>query len=160
MTTETQYLGRDAILGAVDLKREEVEVPEWGGKVLIQELTAGQAEGFGYDMLNADGEMDARKTRGQMFRAIRMGVIDAEGNPVFNRNDQKALEDKSMSACQLVANKILSLSGMATDTDRPWSIKCSHCDEEIEINLTDELKAYNKAKRAEKEAEGQVDTKA
>ena len=43
-----EYLSREVVLAAQDLKTEDVEVPEWGGTLLVRELTVSEFEHLGF----------------------------------------------------------------------------------------------------------------
>ena len=55
-------LGRAQILSAADLKQERVDVPEWGGEVIVQEVSAAAAValgGWAASMASASAPMPA-----------------------------------------------------------------------------------------------------
>ena len=48
-------LTRDEILGADDLKTESVKVPEWGGTVLVRELTGAERDEWEASVVKTNG---------------------------------------------------------------------------------------------------------
>jgi len=111
------YLSRDDILNAQDFRTDEVDVPEWGGAVLVRELSAIEAENIGFDMADKEGNIDLSKAKGLAIRTVALGVIDAEHRSVFTRKDVAALGERSRIAINRVATRIMQLSGMAPEPD-------------------------------------------
>lgn len=97
-------LSREAILDAVDYQPHEVEVPEWGGTVLIRPLTLG-----GRDLLER-----LWSAKDPLFRAkvLALGIVGEDGKPLFTQADAQALAEKSASAAERVLDAILRESGI------------------------------------------------
>jgi hypothetical protein len=96
-------LTRDAILSAEDLKRVEVEVPEWGGSVYVYTMTARERDRF---------EDTYRKRKGHDIRAP-LAVIccrDEAGNRLFRDADVEDLSRKSSAALGRIFNAISELN--------------------------------------------------
>jgi hypothetical protein len=112
------YLTRDAILRVTDLQQKAVDVPEWGGQVLVRELTASEVEKIGFDMADGDGNVDKRRARGMMSRVVAWATIDQNGKRIFSEADVDALGQKSFKPVQRIANAVMQMSGMgAADED-------------------------------------------
>ena len=56
------YLSADDILNADDLPREPVEVPEWGGTVLVQGMSGTDRDRFEAAMLNKESRRAENET--------------------------------------------------------------------------------------------------
>jgi hypothetical protein len=90
-------LTRDAILAAPDLPREEVEVPEWGGTVLVSAMSGLTRDAFEAVLLSTPTpDRNARAT----FAAFC--IVDDEGERVFDPADIAALGQKSSRALDRV----------------------------------------------------------
>lgn len=113
----SKYLTRDRILAVQDFATEVVDVPEWGGQVLVRELSASEVEKIGFDMATPDGGVDARKARGVMQQVVVWAVIDENNESVFNKNDVKELGQKSYPAIQRIASAIMRLSGLTAEEE-------------------------------------------
>lgn len=110
---------RDRILKSEDLDREKLDVPAWGGEVLIRELT-----GFERDKLTdlymdaqvADpanpGELKQLIPKDYRSRICQMAIIDPDGSQVFSEADIEALQQKSARTIDLVSQAITRLSKM------------------------------------------------
>lgn len=83
-------LNRESILNAPDLKREVVEVPEWGGSVIISELSAADRLKFG---ASASDESDERIF---VAKALTWFIVDEGGDRIFCEDDTDLLAGKSL----------------------------------------------------------------
>jgi len=105
-------LSRAAILTAADLKSEEVEVPEWGGAVRVQELTAGRRQ----DLFSAmAGLSDAERSR--LFRrtVLQASLVDETGACIFDESSIDMLLGKSAVVIDRVMAVALRLSGLGAE---------------------------------------------
>ena len=112
-------LDRDSILAADDLKRETVEVPEWGGEVIVREMTGRERDRFEAGWINADkGDVQVNPKNLDNFRArlVAQTVVDEEGNRLFTDDDAVELGSKSAAALDRVFTVATRLSGI-TDKD-------------------------------------------
>lgn len=115
----TKYLSRDDILNAQDFRTDVVDVTEeWGGTVLVRELSAAEAEEIGFSMADKQGNIDLSKAKGLAIRTVALGVIDAEHRPVFTKKDVEALGKRSRIAINRIAKRIMQLSGLAPESDK------------------------------------------
>lgn len=113
----TTYLSRDDILNAQDFRTDEIDVPEWGGTVLVRELSAAEADKTGFSMADKQGNIDLSKAEGLAIRVVALGVIDEKHRRVFTEKDVEALGRRSRLAINRVATRIMQLSGLASETD-------------------------------------------
>ena len=91
------------------LKTGTVEVSNWGGEIMIQELSAGAMS----KMQTLEGqELKMAAT------AVIAGVIDAEGKKVFADSDMNKLLDMSASDLVLVSAAIIELSDLGKDSGK------------------------------------------
>lgn len=106
-------LTRDSILNAVDLKTEVVQVPEWGGEVLIKELSGTERDAFE----GATYEMDEKKKfKNIRARLVQKCAVDEDGKLLFEVTDVETLGSKSGAALDRLYSVAARLSGM-TKTD-------------------------------------------
>lgn len=108
-------LNRDDILGADDLARELVAVPEWGGEVNVRCLTGAERDRFEAEML-ADEEDDQRKRFFNLrARLVVLAVCDEHNLPLFMLNDVEALGRKSAKVLDRLFSVAQRLSGMTRE---------------------------------------------
>ena len=120
------YLTREQILSARDIKTEMVDVPQWGGAVLVRGLSGEEREAFEKASMvetpsgNRADRRSGRTSRevareGLRARLVAWFVVDAEGNNLFTEADVAALNKKSGGALEKVIKVGLRLSGMSDD---------------------------------------------
>lgn len=95
------FLTKEAILKSDDLVTEEVEVPEWGGKVLVRTFQGTQKDKFEQKIMTSPGE--SVDMEGMRALLISLTVVDEDGNLIFDNNgDVEALGKKSALALDRV----------------------------------------------------------
>lgn len=114
MKPKPKTLTREQILKAQDIKRETVNVPEWGGSVIVKTMTGRERDALEVmtmrDRLES-GEDDAEANL-ENFRA-RMAVmtlVDDEGKQIFTPEDIEELGAKSAPALQRVYDVAVRLN--------------------------------------------------
>ena len=102
-------LTKEAILAASDVPREEVEVPEWGGTVIVSGLTGYGREQF--EAAVAEGKKTGNVTN--LFATMAaLTIVDAEGHRLFALEETAMLGEKSREALVRVVSVATRLSGM------------------------------------------------
>ena len=109
-------LTREQILGAQDLKTETVDVPEWGGQVLVAGLTGTERDRFEQDSIQGKGKNVTMNFANMRARLVALAVVDSDGKRLFAHDDVKALGGKSAAALNRVFEVAQRLSGL-TDND-------------------------------------------
>ena len=109
-------LSRDDILKAADNEPEEVDVPEWGGSVLVRGMTGRERDAFEVSLL-APGRGGRRQVDPANVRAklVARCCVDDDGNRLFTDADVAELGGKSAAAVDRVYAVAARLSGMGTD---------------------------------------------
>lgn len=102
-------LTREQILGAPDIKRVQMDVPEWGGEVHIAALTAADRDAFEAHL--------QRKREGQpepptLAVLAALALCNAKGDRIFTAADASELGKKSDAAIVRVTDRALELGGM------------------------------------------------
>jgi len=105
-------LTRDGILAHATLARETVDVPEWGGPVLVQELTAAQRDAFEASCVGKRGKTVTPDLSNLRAKLVIRVVVDEAGNRVFQDADAEAIGALSATAVNRVFEVGLRLSGM------------------------------------------------
>ena len=96
-------LTKETILKADDLKREQVEVPEWGGHVFVRTMTGLERDRFEQFIL--DSRSSDQKTNLQNVRArlCSLTMCDEAGKRLFSDDaEMLALGQKSAAALDRV----------------------------------------------------------
>lgn len=104
------------VLGQKKLKRAKIDVPDWGGEVMVRELhsdeiaTVREAASIG---ISADADRMSPVAVGRFERLlIEYGWIDGEGNRVLADGQGDLLRHESARIVNMMADKIAELSGM------------------------------------------------
>ena len=107
-------LGREAILGARDLKTETVRVPEWGGEVIVATMTGAARDAWEQSLIgDGKGKLDMANISA---RLLALCAVDGSGNRIFTDKDAEALGKRSAKALKRCVSVIQKLNGI-TDTD-------------------------------------------
>ena len=101
------------ILSARDRKQETVDVPEWGGEVIVSEL--GAADYIALWSNPAYRSDDGAKVLMSKFSPALVAacIVDENGSRVFTDEDAVALAGKSIGPFQRVADVAMGLNGFA-----------------------------------------------
>lgn len=109
-------LDRAAILGANDLDVEIIDIPEWGGKVRIQELSGTDRDVFEDAIVvqKREGKHVTREVVMKNARALiaTLCCVDKNGIKIFTHADVVNLGRKSGRALQRVFEAGMRLSKM------------------------------------------------
>jgi hypothetical protein len=105
-------LTREAILAAQDISRELVEVPEWGGEVLVRGLTGQERDKFEASTIQQRGNNQSINLQNLRAKLCSLAVCDENGKRVFTDMDVAALGQKSASALDRVYEVAKRLAGL------------------------------------------------
>lgn len=111
-----KLLSKEDILHAVDLPKEEVEVPEWGGSVIVRGLTGAERDKFEASIVTLKGDKTGFNPENMRAKLVVLCVVDEEGKRLFSNEDVKALGEKSALALNRVFEVAQRLSGLSPDS--------------------------------------------
>lgn len=108
-------IGRKQIDDAVDLKTEDVPVPEWGGEVRLRELSSKERSLIEATTIGAKGQ--AIELRIEAFKTLRektvaAALIDQDGKRLYQDKEVAQLGLKSGQIVERLFQKVQKLSGM------------------------------------------------
>ena len=106
------HLGRDAILAAKSLRTEEVKVPEWGGTVLVRELSGRERDEWEASLAVMRGKTMVPDVANIRAKLAARTIVGDDGEPVFTQNDAAALGELSAAALDRVFDVASRLSGL------------------------------------------------
>jgi hypothetical protein len=112
-------LTRDAILGATDIETEEVDVPQWGGTVLVRGLSGTDRDDYEASLVDLragrkHARPDLKNTRAKLV--VRC-IVDENGNKLFSERDIALLGRKSAAALDRVYEVAARLSGLGGEAE-------------------------------------------
>lgn len=109
---------RDLILKSnEDLKKQVVDMPSWGCKVVVKAMTGGVRDLYESELakqLDRDGRIVGSMSMPKM-RALVRCVFDEENVQIFTDKDIEALLNKSAESLNRIWDVILQLSGLAPE---------------------------------------------
>ena len=108
-------LSKADILGAVDLQKESVDVPEWQGEVYVRGLTGAERDQFENSIISMRGKDQKINLANIRAKLASLSICDEDGNRLFTDADVLALSQKSAAALQRVFAVAQRLSGLAAE---------------------------------------------
>jgi len=112
------YLSAEQILGADDLLREPVAVPEWGGTVMVQGMNGTDRDRFEAQMLNEqmNGVAKDKALANYRARLAAACLVSEDGKRLFRSDAEvKRLGEKSAQALNRVVEVASRLSGLTSE---------------------------------------------
>lgn len=114
-------LTRDKILSADDIRSERVKVPEWGGEVIVREMTGEERDEWEGSVVRREEGEDGKAAviidpANMRAKLVALTVVDEKGERIFTMDDVEALGKKSGKALDRVVDKAKNLSKI-TDED-------------------------------------------
>lgn len=117
-------LDKAAILAAKDREIAAVDVPEWGGEVYVQAMSAAQVATFkalslaAVDMSTGSAE-EFRVKDFSVIAALECKVVawclcDENGKRLFTDAEVEALGEKSPTVIERIADRAVEISGIRT----------------------------------------------
>lgn len=107
-------LTREEILDTNDLQIEQVDVPDWGGAVLVRGLTAAERDEFESSIMDQRGQDVRVNTENLRAKLVAFALVDADGNRIFTKpGDVKRLGQKSGRALDRIFAVAQRLSGFS-----------------------------------------------
>lgn len=105
-------LSRDQILEAKDLETREVEVPEWGGTVLVRALSGTDRDAYEASLVQMRGNKSVPQLGNIRAKLVARAIVDEDGNRLFTDADIKVLGQKSAAALSRVFTVAAEMSGL------------------------------------------------
>jgi len=112
-----KYLSREHILETGDIEVVELEIPEWGGSVLVRELTTAEVEHFSLRTSTSRGDLDISRMSGLRAEVVSWALVDESGQQIMHKKDAEALQKKSHRVIDRIFNKVIDLSGLNPDEE-------------------------------------------
>lgn len=100
------------ILDANDVRTERIEVPEWGGDVIVRNLTGTERDSYEASMQVQRGNRYEPNPVGARARLVVRACIDEDGKRLFADNQADALSAKNADVLDRLWDRIAELSGI------------------------------------------------
>lgn len=105
------YLSKEAIFAADDRPTEVVDIPEWGGKVIVKAISGTDRDRFEQSIANPKGGVKD----GAVIRArlVSLAVVDEKGAKIFEPRDMEDLGKKSAAVLDRLYDVAARISGIS-----------------------------------------------
>lgn len=103
------FLSKSAILGASDLKHEDVHVPAWGGTVRVRTMNGQERDEFRAAIATEDGSVPVGRFNAALLVAT---LVDESGERLFTADDMAALQAKSAASLDRPASVAVRMNGL------------------------------------------------
>lgn len=112
----SNYLKRSDILGHDDFVTEEVNVPEWGGVVVVKAMNGLERDAYESSLFELRGKNVIRKMDNIRAKLVAMTVIDPETKELmFTVADIETLGKKSAAALDRIFTVAQRLSKITAE---------------------------------------------
>ena len=112
-------LSKDDILKAEDNAPEELEIPEWGGSVLVRGMSGRERDAFEVSMRDQrSGQRIPGALNNIRAKVVARCIVDDDGDRVFSDSDIAALGEKSAAAIDRIFDVASRLSGLSEADER------------------------------------------
>jgi hypothetical protein len=105
-------LKREEILSKTELKKETVTVEEWGGDVIVSEMSGTTRDGWEQAVREKDASGRLVSPRAKL---IVFTVVDEKGNRIFKDDDIEAIGKLSSEALEKIIAVAMRLNGLGAD---------------------------------------------
>lgn len=106
-------LSKKDIIAVSDIKKEEVEVPEWGGSVMVYGLTGKQRGELEASVMEMNGQTQVMHLQNLKVMMCSLTLRDENGKRMFDTDEIGELGAKSAQALERIFEVAQRLSGMA-----------------------------------------------
>ena len=108
-------LTKEIIVKADDVKKELLNVPDWGGVVYVRGMTGADRDKFEASIVQTRGKDQTLNMVNIRAKLASMTICDEKGNRIFSEADVKDLSNKSAHALQRIFVVAQKLSGIGDD---------------------------------------------
>jgi len=105
-------LTRDEIMKCEDIFTQTVDVPEWGGSVLVKALSGRERDDWEATFVDHSGKKAKVRAENVRARLAVRTIVDANGKRYFSDGDAEMLGEKSAAALERIYAVAARLSGI------------------------------------------------
>lgn len=108
-------LSKDAIFAVKDSDSHEVDVPEWGGSILLRSMTGKQRNDYEH-WATTQSKEKVPDYRGIRERLIICCAVDENGDALFTESDLAKLAEKNSEVIDRLHTECRAICGMDEDS--------------------------------------------
>ena len=111
------FLSREDIMAIVSVKKESIDMPEWGGSIFVRAMSGAESDIL-TDLILAHEEKTGNN-RLPHLKAIMaiLTVCDGDGGRMFDMNDMDMLLSKDGGALTKIFEVARRLNGLTPDSE-------------------------------------------
>lgn len=110
-------LSKEQILAADDIKTETVDVPEWGGTVIIRMMSGTARDAYEASMVGFKNGQRVADLTNMRAKLVAATLVDESGEPLFtDEADIAALAAKSAAALERLFKVAQRINGLGNDS--------------------------------------------
>lgn len=94
---------RDKILGADDLRKEKIHVPEWGTDIWIREMTGSERDQYEASLIDKKDMPTKDKLGNMRAELVVLTAVDEKGERIFSDTDLELVGAKNAKALTRLA---------------------------------------------------------
>lgn len=108
-------LSKDLIFAVSDLETEKVDVPEWGGYVIVSTMSASAKDQYEQSIVSLQNGKAVESMENIRSKLLCATVVDDEGKPLFSKSDIERLGKKSAKAIDRVFEVASRLNAISSN---------------------------------------------
>jgi hypothetical protein len=105
-------LKREEILSKTSLKTETLNIEEWGGDVIVSEMSGAMRDGWEQAIREKDASGRLVSPRAKL---VVFTIIDEKGNRIFKDDDIEAIGKLSSETLEKICIVSMRLNGLGAD---------------------------------------------
>lgn len=102
-------LSKEDILKAEDVKTKTINMPEWGGEVILSTLSGFARDRYEASILGKNGNINSVNIRAKLVAAC---LVDEAGKLLFSESDIVKLGNKSSNALDRIFQEAMSFNSI------------------------------------------------
>lgn len=104
---------KEAILAAGGRETVEFEVPEWGGSVILREMTGKERDRYEQSLMEIKGNVARPSLDNVRARLVSLCIVDQNGDPLFvTKQEIATLGNMSAKGLDRVYEKCQEMNGL------------------------------------------------
>lgn len=105
-------LNREALLTKRELKTETVAIPEWGGEVIVRQLTAKERDDYEQAFITTKGKNVQQNMRNMRAELCVRSIVNEQGERLLQNADAAAFGQHPADVIDRIFAAAAHLSGM------------------------------------------------
>lgn len=105
-------LKREEILSKTSLQTEKITIPEWGGDIVVSEMSGAMRDGWEQAIREKDASGKLVSPRAKL---IVFTIVDEKGSRIFKDDDVEAIGKLSSETLEKICIVAMRLNGLGAE---------------------------------------------